>query len=57
MVIKITIKIYLLNGEKDEWADSEYDDYQITGNFFVVMRKYDWVGIYPLDNIYKIIVK
>lgn len=53
----MTIKIYLLNGEKDEWADFEYDNYQITGNLFVVIRNYQWLGVYPLNSIYKIIVK
>lgn len=56
-MIKMTIKIYLLNGEKDEWADFEYDNYKITGNLFVVMRNYEWLGVYPLNSIYKIIVK
>lgn len=52
-----TIKIYLARGDKDEWSKGEWTDYKVTGGLFVVIRDNAWVGVYPLESVYKIIVK
>ena len=52
-----TIQIYLTPGGKDEWAKDEWDDYKVAGSLFVVIRAHEWVGVYPLSSVYKIIVK
>ena len=52
----MAINIYLRYG-KDVWAESEYTDYMFHDDLFVVKRGTDWVGIYPIRNVYKIVVK
>ena len=51
------IKVYLVNGEKDEWREGEWDDYKLAGDLFVVINNGNWLGFYPISSIYKIIVK
>ena len=52
----MAIHIYLHYG-KDIWKESEYTDYIIQGDLFIVKRDTSWVGIYPMRNVYKIVVK
>lgn len=51
------IKIYMVNGEKDEWRDGEWDDYKLAGDLFVVINNGNWLGFYPIKSVRKIIVK
>lgn len=52
----MTITIYLQYG-KDIWSPNEYSDYKLQDDMFIVLREGQWVGFYPLRNVYKIIVK
>ena len=54
------IKIYMVNGEKDEWRSGEWDYYDLVDEnnlFFVVVNKEKQVGFYPIKNVHKIIIK
>lgn len=51
------IEIYLTKGDKDVWGKCEWDGYDVIHNLFVVVRNGAWVGVYPLNSIYKIVVR
>ena len=45
----LTIK--LSDGDVRSWPKNMYDEYDIQGRFFVVIRGDQWVGMYGLDSI------
>ena len=51
----LTIK--LSNGDVREWIKGTYDEYDIQGRFFVVIRGNQWVGMYGLDSIVSVEVE
>ena len=51
-----TIKVYLVNGEKDEWNENEWSHYKLAEDMFIVIKNGAWIGFYPLRSVYKIVV-
>lgn len=55
---KYIIRIYMVNGAKDEWRSDEWDHYKLVDNlFFVVIKNKIWIGFYPIKYVYRIIVR
>ena len=51
------IRILLSNGETRKWSKDEYTEYDIKWRFFVVIKGYQWVGMYALDSIISVEVE
>lgn len=49
--------IRFTNGEPDIWEPTEYDDYFYDGDFFVVKKNNNYVGIYPTRFIKAITIR
>ncbi len=55
----MSIKIYFKDGQIDTWEESDYTDYMYYGTYpslFVVINELQWVGMYSMDEIRKIVV-
>lgn len=53
----MTIKIYMLDGQVDFWHEKDYTDYCMNNDYFVVINSGNWVGMYNLSAVKKIVVK
>ena len=51
------IRILLTNGEVRRWDKADYTEYDIKGQFFVVIHEEQWVGMYALDSIVSVEVE
>lgn len=49
--------IQFKDGHIDTWRDKTYTDYYYDGKFFIIIRNKQWVGMYNLDTIEKIVYK
>ena len=52
-----TLRIALTDGEVRRWATEEYDEYDIKGRFFIIIKGNQWVGMYALDRIVAVEVR
>ena len=50
------IQITMSNGCYDEWKAEQYTDYMYDGKCFIIMRGEQWVGIYNMDSVRRIVV-
>ncbi len=50
------IQIELNNGNRDEWKDYQYTDYMYDGKCFIIIKDDQWVGIYNMDSVRRIVV-
>ena len=51
----MNVIVTLKNGSKEIFSD--YTDYTVKDGLFIVINEGDWVGIFPIDNIMKVVVK
>ncbi len=49
------LKIYLNDGNIDVWKENQFDDYYYDKKVFVVIRNGQWVGVYNMDIVGKVI--
>lgn len=54
---KDRLVIQFKDGREDTWKSEGYTDYYYDGKFFIIIRNKQWVGMYNLDTIEKIIYK
>jgi len=54
---KDRLVIQFKDGREDTWKSKGYTDYYYDGKFFIIIRNKQWVGMYNLDTIEKIIYK
>ena len=50
------IQITQMNGPYNEWKPEQYTDYLYDGKCFIIMRGEQWVGIYNMDAIRRIVI-
>ncbi len=50
------IQITMQSGVCDEWKPEQYTDYMYVGKCFVIIRNEQWVGIYNMDSVRKIVI-
>lgn len=53
---ELMIQITMMNGIYDEWKPEQYTDYMYDGRCFIIMRGEQWVGIYNMDAVRRIVV-
>ncbi len=52
----MNIEILFKNGQIDEWPESKYTDYSYRDGLFIVINGFQWVGIYNMDTVQKIVI-
>ena len=50
------IQITMDNGIYDEWKPEQYTDYMYDGRCFIITKDEQWVGIYNLDSVRRIVI-
>ena len=50
------IQITMTSGVYDEWKPEQYTDYMYDGKCFIIIKGEQWVGIYNLDSVRKIVI-
>ena len=45
------LKIKLKYGEDIEYSESEYTTYEYNGKAFIVINKFQWIGIYNFEYV------
>ena len=48
---KETIRIYFKDGKIDTIPQKLYTDYDYMDRLFVIIRKYQWIAIYNMDDV------
>ena len=48
------IRIVMSNGYKCEWGADEYTEYKYDGNFFILIKGEEYIGVYNLDYVISI---
>ncbi len=57
MMIQITMMDGIHNdGAYDEWKPGQYTDYMYDGKCFIIMRDGQWVGVYNMDSVRRILI-
>lgn len=49
------LEITMSNGMSDKWYDDEYTTYEYQGDIFVIIDGDQWVGIYNMRDVSKIV--
>jgi len=50
------IQITMNNGCYDEWKQDQYTDYMYDCKCFIIIKDEQWVGIYNMDSVRRIVV-
>lgn len=50
------IQITMNNGIYDEWKPEQFTDYMYDGKCFIIIKGGQWVGIYNMDSVRRIVV-
>jgi len=53
---KHMIQITMNNGCYDEWKSEQYTDYMYDGKCFIIIKGEQWVGIYNMGSVRRIVV-
>lgn len=49
------LTIVMVDGQVDAWEKDEYTDYCVQHGLFVVLNDKQWVGIYNISSIKKVV--
>ncbi len=50
------IQITMNSGIYDEWKPEQYTDYMYDGKCFIIIKGEQWVGIYNMDSVRRIVI-